>query len=175
MSSLRWIAVPVLMILGAAACAETPVASGVAVGKRPGPYSSLVTVGTNRGKLHCFVCEAEDRPVVVVFARQLDESIGKLARQLDKALGDYKKEDLRTWITFLSDDQTTLDPKVVAWSRKYAIRNLPVSIFEDLDGPPSYKLSRDAEVTILLSVKQKVQKNFAFRRRIESEEDGGGA
>jgi hypothetical protein len=30
-------------------------------------------------------------------------------------------------------------------------------------GPPTYLLSRDADVTVLLSVKQKVVRNFAFR------------
>src|SRR5271170_1036322 len=43
-----------------------------------------------------------------------------------------------------------------------AARSVPVGVFEDLDGPPSYRLHRD-DVTILLAVKQKVVANFAFR------------
>ncbi len=145
------------------AFADVPIVSGVAEGKRPGPYSSLVSVGTDRGKSHCFVCEAADRPIVIVFARKLDEPVGKLTQLLDKALSEHKKEELRAWVTFLNDDQAAFDPKVVDWSRKYGLRNVPVSVFEDVDGPPSYKLHKDAEVTVLLSVKQKVRKNFTFR------------
>ena len=100
---------------------------------------------------------------MVVFARSLDDPLGKLTRGLDKALIDYKASDLRAWLTLLNADQTTFDPKVVAWSKKEAIRGVPVSVFEDADGPPSYKLSRDAEVTVLVFVKQKVAMNFAFR------------
>jgi hypothetical protein len=62
----------------------------------------------------------------------------------------------------LSEDQLSLDPKVVAWSKKFALR-LPLGVFEDLAGPPSYRLSRDADVTVIHFVKRKVVANFAFR------------
>ena len=70
---------------------------------------------------------------------------------------------MRAWVTFLSDDQPSLDPKVVQWGKKYALRNVPLGVFEDVGGPPSYRLARDAEVTVLSFVKQKVVANFAFR------------
>ena len=40
---------------------------------------------------------------------------------------------------------------------------MPLGIFEDEHGPPSYKLHRDAEATVLLFVNQKVVANFAVR------------
>ena len=49
------------------------------------------------------------------------------------------------------------------WGKKYAIRDVPLAVFESLDGPPSYRLSRDADVTVLLFVNRKVVANFAFR------------
>jgi hypothetical protein len=146
-----------------AAAAEQPSASGLAPGQRPGPYSSLVSFGPQRGKSHCFICETEDRPAVIVFARGLSDPLGKLVRRLDKALEEHKAAELRAWVTFLHDDQAAFDPQVVDWARKQSVRNVPLSVFEDPDGPPSYKLSRDAEVTVLLSVKQKVVRTFAFK------------
>jgi hypothetical protein len=140
-----------------------PCVSGLTPGQRPGPYSSLVSVGKERGQSHCFICETENRPAVVVFARTPDDSLGKLTRGLDKALVDHKAAEFRAWVTFLHADQATFDAKVVDWSKKQAIRTVPLGVFEDADGPPSYKLSRDAEVTVLVFVKQKVVANFAFR------------
>jgi hypothetical protein len=64
--------------------------------------------------------------------------------------------------TFLAADQLTLDPKVVEWGKKYAVRNL-LTEFEDVDGPPSYRLNRDADVTVILFVKEKVIANFVVR------------
>ncbi len=154
----------VLVLFGAAVCsAEEPCQSGPKPGQRPGPYSSLVSVGPQRGQPHCFICETADRPAVIVFARTLGEPLGKLVRGLDKALVDHKDAELRAWVTFLSRDQTAFDPKVVEWSKKQALRNVPLAVFEDVVGPPSYLLGRDADVTVLLAVKQKVVRNFAFR------------
>jgi hypothetical protein len=100
---------------------------------------------------------------VIVFARSLSDPLGKLVHELDLALGRHKTAELRAWVTFLSDDQTSLDPKVVQWGQKHATGNVPLAVFEDLGGPPSYRLARDADVTILLSVRQRVLTNFAFR------------
>ena len=135
----------------------------MAPGQRPGPYSSIVSVGADRGESHCYICDTAESPAVVVFARTLTDPLGKLSAALDKAVADHKAADLRAWVTFLSDDQTTLDPKVVEWGRKYALRYVPVGVFENLDGPPSYRLSGDADVTVLLFVNRKVVGNFAFR------------
>jgi tripeptide aminopeptidase len=71
--------------------------------------------------------------------------------------------DLRTWVTFLSEDQPKLDPQLVRWSQKHGLKSVPVGVFEDNDGPPSYRLASDADITVLFFVKRKVVANFAFR------------
>jgi hypothetical protein len=150
-------------MLAAAAPASDPCTSGLQPGQRPGPYSALIATGPQRGQLTCYVCETGDHPAAVVFARSLNEPLSKLVQGLDKAGGEHKSSGFRSWVTFLSDDQTSLDPKLVGWAKRHAIHNVPLGVFEDLDGPPSYRLARDADVTVLLFVKQKVVANFALR------------
>jgi hypothetical protein len=145
------------------ACGSEPCVSGLTPGQRPGPYSFVLSTGSQRGQSQCFICETADRPAVVVFARTPSDGLGKLVAGLDKALTDHKAADLRAWVTFLSDDQPALDPQVVAWGQKHAIRNVPLGVFEDAAGPPGYRLARDADVTVLLFVKRKVVADFAFR------------
>jgi hypothetical protein len=140
-----------------------PCSSGPQAGQRCGPYAAVISTGPERGQSFCYVCETGDKPAVVVFARGLSEPLGKLVVALDKAVEDHKSADLRAWVTLLSNDQPKLDPEVVVWAKKYAVRRVPLGIFEDADGPPSYRLGKDAEVTILMFVKQKVAANFAFR------------
>lgn len=147
----------------AALGAADPCRSGPQPGQRPGPYACVQSTGAQRGQSYCYICEAADRPMIVVFARNLTDPLGKLTAGLDKALGDHKAADLRGWVTFLHPDQPALDGKVIDWGKKHAIRSMPLGIFEDADGPPSYRLARDAEVTVLFAVKQKVVANFAFR------------
>src|SRR5260370_168693 len=143
--------------------AADPCKSGPQPNQRPGPYSALVCVGKERGTQHCYICESADRPVVIVFARTLSDPLGKFVKQLDNAVKENKTAELRSWITFLADDQTKMDPNVVQWAQKHAIRGVRCAVFEDRVGPPAYLLAKEADVTVLLSVKQKVVANFAFR------------
>jgi hypothetical protein len=156
---MRWL----LCILAGAALAAEPCRSGLKPEQRPGPYSSLVAVGPQRGQSHCFICETAQRPAVIVFARTLSEPLGKLVNGIDKAVTVHKKAELRAWVTFLTEDQPSLDPQVVQWGKQHAVSNVPLGIFEDTVGPPTYLLAREADVTVLLSVKQKVVANFAYR------------
>ena len=143
--------------------AADPCRSGLQPGQRPGPYAALISTGPERGKSHCYVCETGDRPAVVVFARSLSDPLAKLCQQLDQAVAEHNKAELRAWVTFLNDDQLTLDPRVVQWGKKHALRRVPLGVFEDVGGPPSYHLAADADATVLLFVKQKVVANFGFR------------
>lgn len=142
---------------------DQPCVSGLNVGQRPGPYSFIVSTGPQRGQSFCYICETADRPAVVVFARSLSDSLGTLVQGLDRALENHKAAHLRVWVTFLSEDEPALNAQVVRWGQRHAIRQVPLGVFEDADGPPSYRLSREADVTVLLFVKQRVMANFAFR------------
>jgi len=144
---------------------DDPCTSGPQAGQRCGPYAALIATGPQRGQSFCYICETGDKPAVLIFAHTLTDSLGKMVAQLDKAVVDHKhkKEELRAWVTFLSDNQVDMDPKVVEWNQKHAIRSIPLGIFEDPLGPPSYRLTKDEDVTVLLFVKQKVVANFAFR------------
>jgi hypothetical protein len=110
--------------------------------------------------------------MAIVFARSPNDSLGKFLASLDKALVAHKASNPNAWVTFLSDNQPALEPKLIEWSRKHGLANIPIGVFEDNDGPPSYRLSRDAEVTILLAVNQKVVVNFALRLGELTEEKG---
>jgi len=160
-----WLLISILCSL--CLCGESysgePCTSGPQTGQRCGPYAAVIATGPERGQSFCYICETGDKPAVLIFARSLTDSLGKLVVQLDKAVTDHKKDELRAWVTFLSDNQLELDPKVVKWSQKFAIRGVPLGIFEDPVGPPSYRVAKDADVTVLMFVKQKVAANFAFR------------
>ena len=137
--------------------------SGVPVGQRPGPYSFLVATGPDRGKPTCYICEQHDgnKPAAVVFARSLSDPLGKLLTRLEAAGAGKADTGYKVWMTHLTP---TADLDALAkWAQKQGLKGVPVGAFEDADGPPSYKLHKDADVTVILFVKQKVVANFAFR------------
>jgi hypothetical protein len=137
--------------------------SGTPVGKRPGPYSFLVATGPQRGQQTCYICEQHEnnKPGAVVFARTTSDSLGKLMVKLDAAALAEKDSGCKVWMTLLAE-KADLDA-LAKWAQKQGIKSAPVGAFEDADGPPSYKLHKDADVTVILFTKQKVVANFAFR------------
>jgi hypothetical protein len=150
-----------LLLLCSAAVAADPCVSGVPVGKRPGPYSFLVATGPEKGKQTCYICEQADKPTAVVFARTLGDPLGKLLAGLDAETAARKDSGFKAWMTQLT---ATADlDKLSEWAKTQGVKTTPVGGFEDADGPPAYKLHADADVTVLLFVKQKVVANFAFR------------
>src|SRR5262249_57243954 len=78
-----------------------------------------------------------------------------------EAAGANKKDSgYKVWMTQLTE-KADLDA-LAKWAQKEGLKSVPVGAFEDADGPPSYKLNRDADVTVLIFTKQKVVANFAF-------------
>jgi len=152
----------ILIVFAAStATAAEPFASGVAVGKRPGPYSFLVATGPQRGQPTCYICEQKEKPAVVVFVRTLSEPLGKLLGKLDAQATAKKDEGFKVWMTQLIDN-ADLDP-LAKWGQKQGLKNIPIGAFEDTDGPPAYTLHRDADITVMLFVREKVTANFAFK------------
>jgi hypothetical protein len=145
--------------------AADPCVSGVPVGKRPGPYSFLVATGQQRGQQTCYICEQHEnnKPAAVVFARTLSDPLSKLLSKLDEAgtAPMAKDSGYKVWCTQLAD-KADLDA-LAKWAQKQGLKSVPIGAFEDADGPPSYKLNKEADVTVMLFTKQKVVANFAFR------------
>ena len=143
-------------------CPGQALVSGPALGERPGPYSFVVSQGEKRGQLHCFVCEAEDRPMVILFARVPSPEAGKLAARLDQILLANPDAKPAGWVTFLAGDASAIDTQALKWSRDHALRALAVGYFEDPVGPPSYSISPQAELTVLVARDKKVVHRHAF-------------
>jgi hypothetical protein len=143
--------------------AAEPLESGTPVGKRPGPYSFLVATGPQRGQQTCYICEQHEgnKPAAVVFARSTSDALGKLMTKLDAEALAQKDSGCKVWMTLLAE-KADLDA-LAKWAQKQGIKSAPVGAFEDTDGPPSYKLHKDADVTVILFTKQKVVANFAIR------------
>ncbi|MCE9533374.1 MAG: hypothetical protein K8T89_19955, partial [Planctomycetes bacterium] len=129
---------------------------------KPGPYSFLVATGAQRGQQTCYVCETAEKPAVVIFARKLTEPLGKLLVKGDDWLLAQPKDASRCWMTVLGEKTVTLDD-LAKWAKQAGIKSVPVGVYDDPIGPPTYKLNDEAEVTVLLYVQRKVVANFAFR------------
>src|SRR5437868_3982063 len=102
--------------------ADEPCVSGVPVGKRPGPYSFLVATGPQRGQPTCYICEQDNKPTVVVFARSLDAPLGKLLVKLDDVATKKADQGFKAWMTYLTP---TADLDALAkWSKQEGLKTV---------------------------------------------------
>jgi hypothetical protein len=141
----------------------------------PGPFHPLVVyseVPNLAGKKNEFVEMYGQDPVVLVFARAMTKPVSKLVNRLDAAAAEHKSARLRVVVVFLSDDDA-LETNLKEFGEKQALKHVNLAIMEP-DGPKHYKLAKEAEVTVVLYKRQKVQVNHAFRRGALREEDLAG-
>lgn len=142
-------------------CGAEPCISGPQVGQRPGPYAFTIATGPERGQPFCYICDTADKPAIIFLARRPSDALGQLVAKVDGLVSTHKSAQLRSWVTFLGEQH---DLEAIArWGKTHGLRSIPLGVFDDPDGPPTYRIAKDAEVTVLLFVQQKVQFNFAFR------------
>lgn len=156
-------AFPLTLALALPLCAADPCVSGVPVGKRPSPYSFLIATGPQRGQQTCYICEQHEKgkPSALVFAKSLSDPLAKLMAKLEAARPEKNDPGYKAWLTHTV---ATADLDGLAkWAQQKGLKGVPVGAFEDADGPPAYKLAKDADVTVMLFVKERVVANFAFR------------
>lgn len=103
--------------------------------------------------------------MVCVFAREINGSLTRLVKRIDKQIAKNTDKKLCSFVVFLTDDSEALTAKVEKLAEKAKIKNVPLTIAESLAGPPAYKISEDAEVTVLLwkGKGPEVRVNHAFK------------
>jgi len=98
-----------------------------------------------------------------VFARKIDANLTSLVKQLNDEVGKNGDKKLSAFVVFLTDDSDVLQPDIEKLAEKEKVTNVPLTIGETVAGPPSYKIDKDAEVTVMLWKKTKVVSNFAVK------------
>ena len=100
--------------------------------------------------------------MVAIFARKLTDDLTSLVKQVDETVGANKDKKMASFLIVLSEDPAANEAKLKELAKKEGIKNAPLTTFANADGPENYKVSKDAEVTVLLWVGQTVKANHAF-------------
>lgn len=102
--------------------------------------------------------------MVTVFAREITDNLTSLVRKIDEQVGEHKDEQLSSFIVLLTDDPDAVETKLQELAEKHKIDDVPLTVFDGEAGPPSYKISKDADVTVLLWRGTEVKVNHAFAK-----------
>jgi hypothetical protein len=106
--------------------------------------------------------------VVCVFARKTSEPLTSLVKQIDRKIGENDK--LKSFVVILSDNGDKAADELRKLAQKAGIKNVPLTLVQNLDGPGEYDLSRDAEITVLMWNEHKVKVNHAYKGGLTEKE-----
>ena len=154
--------IALLAVVSVAVAAEKEINSGLPVGEKVPAFNVRDITGPSKGKTLCYRCQYGNRPVVTIFTRSLNDNVSSLIKQVDDVVGSKKDDGMRAFVVFISDDADTLEPKLASLAKDKKIANTPLTIVEGEQGPPNYKLAKDADVTVMMWVEGQVKVNHSF-------------
>ena len=98
----------------------------------------------------------------MVLAREANDSLTSLVKKIDAATAANAKKNLCSFVCMLNDDEKVGDA-LKAMAEKEGIKKCVLSI-DNVTGPEAYKVAKEAEVTVVMYNKRKVEVNRAFKK-----------
>ncbi len=86
-----------------------------------------------------------------------------MVKKLDAAANDNKDAKLGGFVVIMSDDTEKLEKALTAMAEKEKLTKVMLGI-ESPAGPEDLKITKDADVTVILYNKKTVVKNMAFAK-----------
>ena len=157
----RFVALSLALVtgLGASAIADD-VKSGLPEGEKVGAYYVKDVTGPSAGEELCYRCKFGNKPVVNIFARNIDDSFVALIKDVDAKMAENDK--LNGFVTLLTDDPAAAEKELKELAAKNKIKNLPLTVFKDTKGPESYKIAKDSDITVMMWVNSEVKSNHSY-------------
>ncbi len=84
-----------------------------------------------------------------------------MVKKLDAAIADNKDAKMGSFVVVMTDDTDKMEKSLKDMAEKEKLTKVVLTI-DSPAGPEDYKISKDADVTVLLYVKKEVKKNIAF-------------
>jgi hypothetical protein len=103
-----------------------------------------------------------DNPVAMIFAREVSDPLTSLVKKMDAAAVSNKSCRMGSFVVFCSDDEGLKD-QLKALAEKEHLKKVVLTI-DNPSGPPSYKVAKDAEITVVLYEQREVKANYTFKK-----------
>lgn len=156
------------LIAGVAVAADSAT-SGLKQGDPIGAFYVTKVAGAEDDRVKvgeelCYRCKYGNHPMVMVFTRKSGEKVTQLVNQLDKAVAKHSDSQLRAFVTVIGEDQATLKSSAKEIATSAESKKVPVTVATDNEnGPASYRLNPEAEVTVLVAEGGQLVASHAFK------------
>ena len=160
----KQLALTAVLALGTAVGLAAGPADGLSVGSDVPAFTVTDVTGPHAGDSLCYRCQFQDRPVVSVFTREVNEELAALVKQIDGVVGRNQNEKMAAFVVVLSDDPNSKTGQLKSLASKHGLKNTPLTIYDDAMGPPSYKISKSADFTVMMWVDGQLKVNETFQK-----------
>lgn len=99
-----------------------------------------------------------------IFTRSLTDTLAGLVKQVDKQIDENKDQKMVGFVVLLTDDPDKAETDLKAFAEKHKIKNVPLTYFDGVAGPASYKVAKDADVTVNMWLEKSAKANHAFAK-----------
>lgn len=166
----KLLAFTLALLMTAAFASAGEVKSGLEPGAYPEAFNVKDVTGPEKGTSLCYRCRYGGRPTVSIFAREVDENLVELIKQIDKQVEQNKEQQMSAFVVLLTEDPDAVEPKLEELAKKNKIKNVPLTVFDGPAGPSSYKISEKADVTVMMWVKSEVKSTHAVDGKLDKKQ-----
>jgi len=153
-----------LALVAVAALCTVAQADGLEVGSGVAAFYVQDVTGPSAGTKLCYRCRYGNKPVVSIFARDVDANVAELISQVDGVVGENQSKSMAAFVVVLSEDPATQEGTLKKVAREKNIAHTPLTTFEGAAGPSAYKIAQDADVTVMMWVDGKLKVNEALKK-----------
>jgi hypothetical protein len=99
--------------------------------------------------------------VVCVFARKTSEPLASLVKQIDKKIGENK--GLKSFVVIMTRDGEKTGEALKKLAEEAGVKNVPLTMIGEIDGPPDYEISKDSDITVLMWKQHMVKVGHGYK------------
>ncbi len=157
-----------IVLAGVGTLRAAELTSGLQPGDLVGAFNvekcgGAVNDGREVGANFCYRCMLGNKPVVMVFARNADDKLAKLAKKLDKHLAKNSDQKLSSFINLIGSDQAALKSEAKSFAAENKLENVALVVpDENENGPEEFDINPNAEVTVTIYRNGKVAASHAW-------------
>jgi hypothetical protein len=89
--------------------------------------------------------------------------LASLVKKIDDAANANKDAKMGSFVVVMTDDTDKMEKSLKEMAEKEKLTKVVLTI-DSAAGPDDYKISKDADVTVVLYSKKEVKKNLAFAK-----------
>lgn len=152
---------------------ETPTASTAVPALEP--FNVKDCTGPAAGKMLCYYCRFEQRPVVCLFVRQMNDDIARLIVDVDALVQRGRDQRAAGFVVLLGEDTPAAERRLRELAGQRKIEHLPLTIYRDTPQKLANSLgvSSEAALTVRWWTKAEItgQCEFAMSPDAETSSD----